>query len=98
MSADPRDDTVAQTDEVGERMPPMMARSLEAFRRDLPELLETHYHQWVAYHGDQRLFFGRTQTKLYERCLRRGLEPDEFMVCSIEPEIADEDITWSYGW
>jgi len=45
---------------------PMIARSQAAFRRDLPELLKTHYWQWVAYHGDDRICFGRTQFELYE--------------------------------
>ncbi|HPM81004.1 MAG TPA: hypothetical protein PLF81_09905 [Candidatus Anammoximicrobium sp.] len=44
----------------------MIARSQAAFRRDLPELLKTHYWQWVAYHGDDRICFGRTQFELYE--------------------------------
>ena len=37
---------------------PMVAKSQEAFRRDLPELLKNHYGQWVAYHGDERLGLG----------------------------------------
>lgn len=76
---------------------PMLIRSLEAFRRDLPRLLETHYGKWVAYRGDERLGLGRTQTELYQQGFARGLKADEFLVCSIEPEIPDEEITWSYG-
>lgn len=76
---------------------PMLTRSLEAFRRDLPRLLETHYGKWVAYRGDERLGLGRTQTELYQQGFARGLKADEFLVCSIEPEIPDEEITWSYG-
>lgn len=82
----------------GELVPPMLARSLEAFRRDLPRLLETHYGKWVAYRCDEVLGMGETQTELYERGFARGLKPDEFLVCSIEPEIPDEEITWSYGF
>jgi hypothetical protein len=52
----------------------------------------------VAYNGDEQLGFARTQTELYKRCFRRGLKREEFMVCYIEPEIADEDITWTHGW
>jgi hypothetical protein len=78
-------------------VPAMLTRSLAAFRRDLPKLLDTHYGKWVAYHGDERLGFGKTETKLYEEHLAAGLKLDEFLVCSIEPEIADEDITWSSG-
>ena len=82
---------------VDDPAPPMLARSLEAFRRDLPRLLETHYGKWVAYHGDAQLGFGKTETGLYEKCLARGMKRDEFLVCSIEPEIPDDEITWSYG-
>ena len=39
-------------------IPPMVAKSQEAFRRELPELLKNHYGQWVAYHGDERLGLG----------------------------------------
>ncbi|HPM82015.1 MAG TPA: hypothetical protein PLF81_15015 [Candidatus Anammoximicrobium sp.] len=67
-------------------------------RRDLPRLLETDYGKWVAYCGNERLGLGRTQTELYERGFARGLKSDEFLVCSIEPEIPDEEITWSYGF
>ncbi len=35
-------------DGADEPVPPMLARSLEAFRRDLPRLLETDYGKWVA--------------------------------------------------
>jgi hypothetical protein len=68
---------------------PMIQRSIGAFRRDLPGLLRTHYGKWVAYHGDQRIGFGRTQTDLYEKCFRRGLTRDEFVVCGIEPGAFD---------
>ncbi len=59
---------------------PLYAQSQEAFYRELPKLLKTHGGQWVAYHGDELVGFARTQTELYERCVRRGLKPDEFMV------------------
>jgi hypothetical protein len=81
-----------------ESLPAMLACSLEAFRRALPELLKTHYRQWLVYHGDQQLGFARTETELYKRCLQRGLKRDEFMVCLIEPELADADITFSSDW
>ena len=80
-----------------EPVAPMLTRSLETFRRDLPRLLESHGGKWVAYRGEQRLGFGKTQTELYEQGFAHGLKADEFLVCSIEPEIPDEEITWSYG-
>ncbi len=69
---------------------PMIERSQAAFRRDLPELLKTHYRQWIAYRGNERIGFGRTQFEMYEACYRRGLQDDEFVVRSIEPEMPDE--------
>ena len=65
---------------------PMVAKSQVAFRRDLPELLKNRYGQWVAYHGDERLGFGRTQLELYRECLRRGLKDEDFVVWGISPE------------
>ena len=56
------------------------AQSQEAFYRNLPKLLTTHCRQWVAYHGDELIGFARTQTELYERCVRGGLKEDEFVV------------------
>lgn len=72
-------------------VPPMIRRANEAYLRDLPEMLRTHYRQWVAYHGDQRLGFGRSKRQLVGECLRRGLPDDEFVVYSVEPEIPDDD-------
>ncbi|MBI1904023.1 MAG: hypothetical protein HYS13_23225 [Planctomycetia bacterium] len=87
--SDARDASTARTEN---QVPPMIVRSQQAFARDLPELLKTHYFQWVAYHGDERVGFGRTETELYQRCFRRGLKDDEFVVRSIEPQIADSEI------
>ena len=71
----------------------MIERSQAAFRRELPELMKTHSREWVAYHGDQRIGFARTQFELYDLCFRRGLHDDEFVVRSIEPEMADDILT-----
>ena len=68
---------------------PMIAKSQEAFCRDLAELLNSRYGWWVAYHGDERLGFGRTQTELYEECFRRGLTDDQFVVRCVMPDAAD---------
>ena len=69
---------------------PMIAQSQAAFRRDLPELLKSRYRWWVAYHGDERIGFGKTETELYKECFRRGLSEDEFVVRSIQPDAAEE--------
>ena len=71
--------------------PAMIVKSIAAFRRDLHELLRTQRGRWVAYHGDQRIGFGRRQTPLYQECLRQGLTPDEFVVTLVEPWVFDPD-------
>jgi hypothetical protein len=93
VAEDKREHSKADMDE--DPVAPMIAQSLDAFRRDLPQLLQTHYRQWVAYHGDTRIGFARNGSKLYDTCLRRGLKRDEFLVCFVAPEIPDEDITWT---
>ena len=59
---------------------PMIQKSIDAFRHDLPELLKTHPGKWVGYHGDERIGFGKTPTELYQRCFARGLTRDDFIV------------------
>jgi hypothetical protein len=70
---------------------PMIQKSIDAFRRDLPELLRTHPGKWVAYHGDQQLGFGGTQTELYQQCFAIGLTRDDFIVGFTEPGAFDPD-------
>lgn len=70
---------------------PMIQESIHAFRRDLPELLKTHRGKWVAYHGDERFGFGKTQTELYQRGFRRGLTRNDFIVGFVEPGAFDPD-------
>ncbi|MFL5342981.1 MAG: hypothetical protein ACJ8F7_22850 [Gemmataceae bacterium] len=63
-----------------------MRRSMEAYWRDLPALLKSRYRgQWVAYHGNERVGFARTQGDLVEECYRRGLAHEEFWVDRVEP-------------
>jgi hypothetical protein len=71
-------------------VPPLIERGLEAFRRDLPELLKKHQGQWVAYSGDRRLGIGRSKIERYQRCFRQGLKRNEFVVEGIGPEPPDE--------
>jgi len=68
-------------------IPPIISRSRAAFLRDLPRLIEERPRDWVAYHGDEQLGFAKTRTELFQECLRRGLKRDEFLVCSIEPQV-----------
>jgi hypothetical protein len=78
---------------------PMIQKSIDAFRRDLPELLKTHPGKWVAYHGDKRVGFGKTETELYQRCFALGLTRDDFIVGftehgAFEPEEEIEVTCW----
>jgi hypothetical protein len=86
-------------------IPPGIRRSMEAYWRDLPQLLplKSRKRQWVAYHGDERVAFGRGQWELYDECFRRGLREEEFYVGPLEmdyqppwePEEIEERGAWS---
>jgi hypothetical protein len=72
----------AQADAPELEIPEGVRLSREAYRRDLPELLEQKnlYHQWVAYHRHQRLGIAKSQRTLIVECYRRGLASGEFYV------------------
>jgi hypothetical protein len=72
-------------------VPPLIQLAQDAFRRDLPALLTTRYRQWVAYHGDRRLGFGRSKTRLVQEWLARGIPIEEFMVLCVKPSFPYED-------
>src|SRR4051812_16924167 len=61
-------------------IPEGIRRSQEAFFRDLPELLKQRRlrGKWVAYHRDERVKIGRSQTEVIKECNRRGLETDQY--------------------
>ena len=70
------------------RVPPGIRRSQEGYWRDLPELLtlESPDRRWVAYHGFERVAFGRTSAELYHECVhRRTLKKDEIYIDRMEP-------------
>ena len=60
----------------------LMLRSQQAFWQDLPELLKDERKQgtWVAYHGEERVAFGRSDIEAYQECFRLGLQRGEFYV------------------
>ncbi len=66
---------------------PLISQSIAAYRRELPDLLNGHYGEWVAYRGDVRLGFGASKTELYQQCFAKGLKRGEFFVECIEPEL-----------
>jgi hypothetical protein len=67
---------------LGRGVPEGIARSRSAFLRDLPQLLQLRRGKKlrVAYHGEERMAFGSTETDLYQECYRRGLKEEEFSV------------------
>lgn len=62
----------------------------QAFRRDLPRLLQTNPGEWVAYAGDRCLGFHASQRQLYQECYRKGFQRGHFLICCVEPEGPDE--------
>jgi hypothetical protein len=76
----------------GPGIPPGIQRSKDAFLRDLPALLQIKKRQgqWVAYHGEERLGFARTQAELDQLCFRRGLKLVDFYVGWIGPQMEEE--------
>jgi hypothetical protein len=73
-------------------VPAMVEQADQSFQRDLSQLLQSRRGQWVAYHGNDRIGFARTETALYDRCQQMGLCEDEFIVRIIEPELAIQDV------
>ncbi len=75
-------------------VPPGIQRSKKAFRRDLPYLLRQKKRkgQWVVYHGDKRLAFGKSQAELDQLCVRRGLALTEVYVGLIEPDQPEPEV------
>jgi hypothetical protein len=70
------------------RIPQLMLQSMQAYWRDLPDLLKMKLRKqrWVAYHADERVGFGRSQVKLYQECFRRGFQRGEFYVGKLEAD------------
>ena len=78
----------------------------ESYWRDLAELLtlKSPECQWVAYHGSDRVAFGRTSAELYQECVhRRGLKKDEIYIDRLEPrslppwEAEELEAPFAYG-
>jgi hypothetical protein len=57
-----------------------------AFQRDLPQLYTERPGQWVAHRGDRVVGFGEQKHLLYQSCIARGLEREEFVIFCIEPQ------------
>jgi hypothetical protein len=63
--------------------------AVQAFRRDLPQLLRERPGAWVAYHGDRRVGLAKTDLELYKLCARLGIPQDEYIVRPVELEPPD---------
>ena len=82
-------------------VPDGVRRSQEAFFRDLPTLLEDRKlrGKWVAYHGQERVKVGRSETEVLRECLRRGLQPDQYDVFVIRPQSPEpEEVDYPSSW
>jgi hypothetical protein len=84
-AAEPVDDLFTDT-------PIGIIRSMQAYMRDLPELLANPklHRWWVAYYGDERLGISKSGHDLIEACLTRGLRGDQYYIGIIAPQDPDE--------
>jgi hypothetical protein len=66
---------------------PGTLHSMQAFWRDLPELLKRrrNHGKWVAYHGDQLLGIATDDAPLIREVLRRGLPAEAYFLTRIVP-------------
>ncbi len=62
-----------------------LARSYDAFLRNLPQLMAEHCYEWVAFSGDTQIAIGPSKRQLYRHCLDAGYVSGNFLICSIEP-------------
>ena len=55
--------------------------------------------KWVAYHRDERVATGPTQTDVIKECNRRGLKSDSYDVFVIEPQGREpEEVDYPSAW
>jgi len=66
---------------------PNILRSMQAYWRELPELLKTRRNQgkWVAYHGEERVGVGADDVSLIRELLRRAVPEDAYYLATIRP-------------
>lgn len=66
---------------------PGILRSMQAFWRELPELLckRRNRGRWAAYHGDERIGVDADRLKLASEIRRRGLSQDDYYIDRVEP-------------
>ena len=57
-----------------------------AYYRELPELVKTHHHWWVAYHGERRIALAKTHEEVYRQCKAQALPRHEVVIWCVEIE------------
>ena len=75
-------------------IPAGIKRAQEAFRRDLPQLLENRKLRggWAAYHDCGRIGIAQDAMPLLRECVRRGLRGDDYYIGWIDPtELIQEE-------
>jgi len=96
----PAGDHLPAESQLPREVPPGIQRSKEAFLRDLPSLLRQKKRrgQWVLYHGDRRLAFGKSQVELDRLFVRRGLKLTDVYVGHIRPHPPEPEIIDWHLW
>jgi hypothetical protein len=69
------------------RLGDLAEQATRTFWHDLPELLNTHRRQWVAYHGSKQIAIGKKKYELLQHCKELGFSRHEVLIRSIEPEM-----------
>jgi hypothetical protein len=66
---------------------PGILRSMQAFWRDLPELLKSRRNRdkWVAYHGEERVGMAADDVTLIRELLRRQVPDDAYYLATVRP-------------
>ena len=59
-----------------------------AFLRELPDLLESHQGEWVAFQGGTRLAFGKSKPVVLQRCTKSGYRAEDLVIRKIVPQLA----------
>jgi hypothetical protein len=80
----------ADPDFVEPGIPPGIRKALRVFVDNFPELLKKHLNKWVACDTNGVLFAGYSWDVIFNRCLKRGLKPDEFVVNYVMPGAIDD--------
>jgi hypothetical protein len=74
-----------------EELPPIVTSPIldagdAAYYRDLPELVKTHHHWWVVYHGERRIALAKTHQEAYQLFKSQGLPRHDVVIACVEDE------------